>query len=119
MKKLVFLMLAISLAMSGCITLAHDRTALRSGLVQSKYDKIKKIVLEEAANNGFSQLTSEIKPSEFNEWKGKLYFALKTPNGTDQLFVEFDRDSVYMHGAGTRSNPDSAIKGIRARIDKL
>ena len=119
MKKLVFLMVAISLAIAGCITLAHDRTALRSGLVQSKYNTIKKIVLEEAANNGFSQLTSEIKPSEYNEWKGKLYFALKTPHGTDQLSVEFNKDAVYMHGGGTRSNPDSAIKAIRARIDEL
>jgi len=119
MKKLLFLMLAVSLAMAGCITLAHDRAELKSGLVQSKYDAIKKIVIEEAANNGFSQLTSEIKPSEYNEWQGKLFFALKTPNGTDQLFVEFNGDSVYMHGAGTRSNPQSAIKAMRARIDKL
>ncbi|KAF0221284.1 MAG: hypothetical protein FD174_422 [Geobacteraceae bacterium] len=119
MKKIVFLMLSILLFVTGCITLGHDRAELKTDLVKNKYEIIKKIVLEEAANNGFSQLTSEIKPSQYNDWKGKLYFALMTPNGTDQLFIEFNKDSVYMHGAGTRTNPDSAIKAIRAKIDQL
>jgi hypothetical protein len=88
----------------------------------AQYDKLKRIVVEEAASNGFSELTSEIKPSKHNEWQGQLYFKLETPHGTDQLFVELsnkdNRILVYIHGAGTRTNPDSAIKAIQERLGK-
>lgn len=109
--------------LSACVTVGHQQLLLKQTSFSTNYERIKAIVLEEAANNGFSQLTSEIKPSEFNEWKGQLYFALKTPLGTDQLFVEFkkagDSVSVYAHGAGVRSNPDSAAKAIVARLSRL
>ena len=79
--------------------------------------------MEEAANNGFGALTSEVKPSEYNDWTGRLFFQLKTSNGTDQLFVDFNRVdtgvNIWIHGAGTRSNPDSAAKAIQARITQL
>ncbi len=107
----------------GCVTLGSEQLLLKQAVFSSSYAHIKSIVLEEAANNGFSQLTSEVKPSEFNQWKGKMYFALVTPNGTDQLFVEFQRQgdsvSVNIHGAGTRGNPDSAAKAITARLRQL
>jgi len=87
------------------------------------YEDVKRIVLEEAANNGFTQMTGEIKPSQYNGWKGQIYFSLVTPNGTDQLFVEFepqgDLESVYVNGAGTRTNGDSAAQAIQARLGKL
>lgn len=116
--------LLILCILTSCVTMGSQRLVLRQNLFTSaNYTSVKQIVVEEAANNGFSQLTSEVRPSEFNGWKGQLYFALVTPNGTDQLFVEFLRQgegvSVHMHGAGTRANPDSASKAIAARLRQL
>ena len=96
---------------------------LRQDLLVNQYDAIKKIVIEEAANNGFYPFPIEVKPSQFNNWKGQLYFSRATPMGTDQLFVNFksqgDKISVYMYGAGTKASPDSAIKAITARLSQL
>mgnify|MGYP001588631348 FL=1 len=96
---------------------------MKENTFASKYSSIRKIVIEEAANNGFSTLTSEVKPSQFNGWKGQLFFQLVTPNGTDQLFVEFEKKnegvSVWAHGAGTRGNASSAAKSITARLSQL
>lgn len=114
---------AIIILLAGCVTLGSERLQLSESTFSSQYDKIKAIVADEASKNGFGQLTSEVKPSEFNGWKGQMYFSLQTPNGTDQLFVEFARQgfnvSVYMHGAGTRANPDSATKAIATRLRQL
>lgn len=115
--------MVVVLSLSGCITTGRGAVVFSRGLQPGEYESIKKIVVEEAANNGFRELTSEVKPSEFNSWKGQLFFSLKTPNGTDQLFVEFERQAsgvvMKMHGAGTRSNPDSAIKAIASRVKPL
>jgi hypothetical protein len=115
--------MAVVLSLSGCVTIGRGAVVFSRGLQPAEYESIKKIVVEEAANNGFRELTSEVKPSEFNNWKGQLFFSLKTPNGTDQLFVEFERQAsgvvMKMHGAGTRSNPDSAIKAIASRVKPL
>jgi hypothetical protein len=115
--------MAVVLSLSGCVTTGRGAVVFSRGLQPAEYESIKKIVVEEAANNGFRELTSEVKPSEFNNWKGQLFFSLKTPNGTDQLFVEFERQAsgvtMKMHGAGTRSNPDRAIKAIAARVKPL
>ncbi len=73
---------------SGCITVGSQRLLLSQDVTFEQYDKLKRIVVEEAALNGFSELTSEIKPSKHNEWQGQFYFKLETPHGTDQLFVE-------------------------------
>lgn len=117
---MVFLVIAFPTA---CVTIGSQRLILKQDVFAANYESIKKTITEEAANNGFKQLTSQVKPSEFNGWKGQLYFALKTPNGTDQLFVEFQRQgddvSVYMHGASTRANPDIASKAIAARLRRL
>lgn len=114
---------AVLLSLSGCVTMGRSTVVFLRGLQPGEYESVKKIVVEEAANNGFRELTSEVKPSEFNKWKGQLYFSLKTPNGTDQLFVEFERQGngviMKMHGAGTRSNPNSAIKAITSRVKPL
>ena len=88
----------------------------------NKYSVIKKVIIEEAANGGFASLTGEIKPSQYNNWTGQLYFSLKTPNGTDQFYAKFekmlqgDKVQLFMHGSGTRTNPDSAIKAINGRL---
>ncbi len=121
LRHVVLLVLLIIVA--GCVTLGSSRLLVKQDVFAANYEAIKRIVLEEAANNGFGQLTSEVKPSTFNRWKGQLCFALVTPNGTDQLFVEFQRQgdsvSVYTHGGGTRANPDSAAKAIEARLRQL
>ncbi|MDD4909911.1 MAG: hypothetical protein PHR44_04440 [Candidatus Omnitrophica bacterium] len=115
--------LMVFMFVSGCATMGSGRFMLRQDLIVNQYDTIKEIVIEEAANNGFSHLVSEVKPSQFNNWRGQLYFALKTPSGTDQLYVKLgkkgDQFSVYMYGAGTRANPDSAIKAITTRLNQL
>lgn len=106
-----------------CVSIGNTKFAISKDLFQQNYASIKAIAVEEAANNGFGTLTSEVKPSEFNDWKGSLFFQLKTANGTDQLFVDFERAEggvrIWVHGAGTRSNPDSAAKSIQAGVARL
>ncbi len=118
-----FLIFLAACAVAGCVTLGSARFSLTQEYFLENYPQIKSIIVEEAANNGFGALTSEVKPSEFNDWTGKLFFQLKTANGTDQLFVEFSKDpngvNIWVHGAGTRSNPDSAAKAIQARLSRI
>ena len=120
-KLLIFAILAVIL--NACVSVGSARLLAGQDEFIRNYPRIKSIVIEEAANNGFGTLTSEVKPSEFNDWKGQLFFSLVTPNGTDQLFVEFERKAdgvgIWVHGAGTRGNPDSAAKAISARLSKL
>ena len=119
-RALMFIFMAT--LVFGCVSMGSQRMLLDKSVTFDQYDKIKRIVVEEAANNGFSTLTSEVKPSEHNGWKGQLYFKLVTPAGTDQLYAEMSkRDGhimLYIHGGGTRANPDRAIKAIRARLEK-
>lgn len=120
-KLLIFAILTVIL--NACVSVGNARLLTGQDEFIRNYPRIKSIVIEEAANNGFGTLTSEVKPSEFNDWKGQLFFSLVTPNGTDQLFVEFERKAdgvvIWVHGAGTRGNPDSAAKAISARLSKL
>jgi hypothetical protein len=113
----------IALITQGCISVGNQRLVIKEDTFQAKYATIKQIVVEEAANNGFSTLTSEVKPSQYNDWKGRLFFQLKTAGGTDQLFVDFKKMpegiSVYAHGAGIRGNANSACKAISARLGQL
>lgn len=123
MKKISLGFIAIVLTLiSGCISGGTERLLLNEKVSFDRYDEIKHIVVEGAKLNGFSELTSEIKPSKYNNWEGQLYFKLVTPNGTDQFYAEFEKRNgkilVYMHGAGTRANPNSAIKTIRDGLDK-
>lgn len=119
----VFLCFLVASLLHGCVTVGSERLVLKEDTFASKYPSIRQVVIDEAANNGFSTLTSEVKPSEFNAWKGRLFFQLVTPNGTDQLFVDFERKaggvSVWAHGAGTRGNANSAAKAIAARLRQL
>lgn len=111
------------LLLTACVASGNAKFLLKQDFVIRNYPQIRGIVVEEAANNGFGTLTSEVKPSEYNDWTGRLFFQLKTPNGTDQLFVDFNKVdtgvNIWIHGAGTRSNPDSAAKAIQARITQL
>lgn len=119
-KLLIFAILTVIL--NACVSMGNARLSATQDEFVRNYPLIKSIAIEEAANNGFGALTSEVKPSKYNNWKGQLYFSLVTPNGTDQLFVKFERkgDSVgiWVHGAGTRGNADSAAQAISARILK-
>lgn len=119
----VFLCIFVVLLFQGCVTIGSERLVIKEDTFTGKYSSIRQIVIEEAANNGFSTLTSEVKPSQFNGWKGRLFFQLVTPEGTDQLFVDFEKKtegvSVWVHGAGTRGNANSAAKAIAARLSQL
>ena len=116
------LVICIVFLISGCISVGSRKLLLKQDVSFEQYDKIKHIVIEEAASNGYSKLMSEVKPSEYNNWKGELYFKTETIYGTDQLTVEFNKVgegiSVYIHGAGIRGNAESATKAILGRLDK-
>ena len=116
------LVVCIVFFVSGCISMGSQKLLLNQDVSFEQYDKIKHIVIEEAASNGYSKLMSEVKPSEYNNWKGELYFKTETIYGTDQLTVEFNKVgegiSVYIHGAGIRGNAESATKAILGRLDK-
>lgn len=120
-KAIVCLILVAVL--TACGTLANTRVLIKQDLAISRYDQIKAIAIEEAARNGFSEIASEVRPSEYNNWRGRLFFQLKTPHGTDQLFIEFrpadGATEIYIHGAGLRSNPNSAAKAIASRLRNL
>lgn len=120
-KTLTFAFTAIIL--TACISMGNARLSVTQDEFVKNYPRIKSIVTEEAANNGFGILTSEVKPSEYNDWKGQLFYQLETANGTDQLFVEFDKTAndmnVWVHGAGTRGNANSAAKAISARLKNI
>jgi hypothetical protein len=96
---------------------------LREDLILNEYTKIRRIIIEEAANNGFPALRSEVKPLEINGWKGKLYFTLKTEAGWDNLTVNIKRKgdsfAIDLVGAGHVANAKGAIKAIKARLSEL
>lgn len=110
--------------LAGCgMTVAGQHLLLPQDLVDNKYDAVKAIVTEEAANNGFGVLASEVKPSKYTDYKGSIYFKLQTTMGTDQLTVELKpqdgKVAVHVHGAGTKANADGAVKAITARLAQL
>jgi hypothetical protein len=110
--------------MAGCgITVANQRLLLPQDLVENKYEAVRAVILEEASNNGFGTPASEVKPSKYNDYKGRIYFKLQTGMGTDQLTVELEpKDGkvlLYVHGAGTKGNADGAVKAITARLEQL
>ena len=117
------LLLLVGVLVQGCITMGNERFTMDPSKFAAKYPAIRQVVIEEAANNGFGTLASEVKPSEFNDLKGQLFFQLRTANGIDQLWVEFVKRpegvAVWTHGAGTRGNANSAVKAITARLNAL
>ena len=84
-SKLMFFFSMFFLLIYGCITMGSNVSYIKKDVFINKYIVIKKVIIEEAANGGFASLTGEIKPSQYNNWSGQLYFSLKTPNGTDQF----------------------------------
>lgn len=119
MKKHLVWVLLILLVTLGCgLTMRSSTIALKPDLVVNNYDAIRTIVIEEAKNNGFSNLT-EVKPSKYNDWEGKLNFI----TGNDKFRVEIKKDgekfALYMHGGATSGNLDGAIKAITARVNEL
>ena len=120
---MIFIGSVLTSILTACVSMGSAHLLATQEELLKNYPQIKQIVIEEAANNGFGTLTSEVKPSEFNNWEGELFFQLKTANGIDQLFVTFRNRpqgvDIWVHGAGTRSNPDSAAKAISARLAKM
>jgi hypothetical protein len=115
--------LLLLIFITGCVSVTTSKMSLREDLILNEYVTIRRIVIEEAANNGFPTLRSEVKPLEINKWKGKLYFTVKTRAGWDNLTVKIKRKGdnfvVEMVGAATVANPKGAIKAIEARLSEL
>ena len=63
----------IVVLISGCLSVGSLGLKLDDNVSFEQYDQIKRIVVEEAASNGFSTFTSEIVPTEYNNWKGHWY----------------------------------------------
>ena len=108
---------------TGCVSMGRGQINLREDLVLNEYVKIRRIIIEEAANNGFPTIRSEVKPLEINGWKGKLYFTLKTEAGWDNLTVNIKRKGdnfvIDMVGAATVANVKGAVQAIKARLSEL
>jgi len=115
--------LLLLIFIAGCVSVTTRKMNLREDLILNEYVTIRRIVIEEAANNGFPTLRSEVKPLEINKWKGKLYFTVKTSAGWDNLTVKIKRKGdnfvVEMVGAATVANPKGAIEAIEARLSEL
>lgn len=115
--------LAIVLIVAGCGSVASRDLYISEDVLATKYTSIRSIVIEEAARNGYSNLTSEVIPTAANNWKGTLYFTTKTTHGTDNLEVEFQNRGgnhrIWIHGAGAVADADGAADGMRARINAL
>lgn len=115
--------LLLLIIITGCVSVTTRKISLREDLILNEYVTIRRIVIEEAANNGFPTLRSEVKPLEINKWRGKLYFTVKTAAGWDNLTVKIKRKGdnfvVEMVGAATVANPKGAIKAIEARLSEL
>ncbi len=122
-KKYSVTILLLFIFVTGCVSLGRGQLNLREDLVMNDYVKIRRIIIEEAANNGFPTLRSEVKPLEINEWKGKLYFTVKTEAGWDNLTVNIKRKGdnfvIDMIGAATVANPKGAVQAIKARLSEL
>jgi hypothetical protein len=122
-SKYSITILLFLILITGCVSMGREKINLREDLILNEYAKIRRIVIEEAANNGFPTLKSEIKPLEINEWKGKLYFTEKTAAGWDNLTVKFKRKGdtfvIDMVGAATVANPKGAVQAIKARLSEL
>lgn len=120
-KKYSTTILLLLIFITGCASVG--KISLREDLILNDYAKIRRIIIEEAANNGFPTVRSEVKPLEINGWKGKLYFTLKTGSGWDNLTVNIKRKGdnfvVEMIGAATVANAKGAIKAIEARLSEL
>ncbi len=122
-NKLTAIILLLLVFTAGCVTVGTGKINLKEDLVINQYDTIRNIVIEEAANNGFPTLRTEVKPLEINKWSGKLYFAVKTSQGWDNLTVKIkkvdDHFVVDMTGAATKANPKGAIEAIKTRLGQL
>ena len=116
-------MLFLLIFITGCVSMGKGQINLREDLVLIEYVQIRRIIIEEAANNGFPTLRSEVKPIEINGWKGKLYFTLKTEAGWDNLTVNIKRKGdnfvIDMVGAATVANVKGAVQAIKARLNEL
>lgn len=120
-RELTITILLLLVIIVGCATTGN--LTLKEDLVTNQYDTIRQIVIEEAAKNGFPTLRSEVKPTELNNWKGKLYFTYFTGLGWDNLTVKIkrkgDKFDVDMVGAATKANVKGAIEGIKTRLGTL
>lgn len=120
-KLLTVVLLVVTL--QACVSMSSQQFAIKPEVFNANFAQIRQIIIEEAANNGYPQLSSEIKPSEYNNYEGKMLFMLNNGMGTDSFVAEFKRANggiaVWVHGVGAKTNPESAAMAIEARLKKL
>ena len=124
-NRVVISVLMIML-ISGCGTFKTATVYVAEDQFMKKYELIRKVVQEEAVNNGWNQLNeqnSEVKPSPYNNWEGEILYRLKTVHGIDTLRVQFQKRGkeirVYMLGTGMQANGESAVKAIVSKLQQL
>jgi hypothetical protein len=117
------MILLLLLFVIGCVSMGRGKISLREDLILNEYVKIRRIIIEEAAKNGFPTLKSEVKPLEINGWEGKLYFTVKTDAGWDNLTVKFkrkgDKFELDLIAAATVANSKGAVEAIKTRLNEL
>jgi len=124
MKK-VLIVAGLLISSLGCVSAASlgyksgkSTIGLDQAVVVNNYDKLRSIIVEEATNNGFSNLT-EVKPSQYNNWEGKLSFVTHSDKFMAEIIRDGNKYSLYMHGGTTTANVDGAIRAITQRVAEL
>jgi len=115
----LFALLFTLLLVVGCgLKMANSKIGLEQTVVVNNYDSLRKIVIEEATNNGFSNLT-EVKPSKYNNWEGRINFINNNDIFKAEILKDGDKYLLYMHGGTTSANLDGAIQAITQRVNEL
>ncbi len=95
-----------------CVTMLND-----AGIRQ--HDKINKIIIQEANNNGYDIKQIYIKPVKNNNYEGKLFMHHNTTSGTDIFEITYKNNEVCMFGGGSEARADLAVKEILNRLQNL
>lgn len=95
-----------------CITMLDNR-----GITY--HDKIKRIAIEEAANNGFEGVGLYVKPTKRNNWTGELKLVHKRSADTDWLSLEFEKNMICFRGIALEAKTKEAVSAIKDRLSHL
>ena len=96
---------------------------MQNNLAITEFDTIKKIVLEEAQNNGVTDMNGQfdpprfVKPSKFNNWKGEIVYTAF--QGPPKLEVKFDKNVICFREYNTITRAAGAKNAIAAIQDRL
>jgi len=96
-----------------CITLTDD-----AGI--KKWDKVRKIILEEAKNAGFEKVVLDTKPTKYNNQSAKLQFIhVRFDEKQDTVFIEKNGNQLCFGGVGAEADPRNAIGAIQDRLKNI